>query len=283
MVTQVSLFCDKEAAAPIVVSYGGGVDSTAMLIEMQRRGLRPSLILFADVGSEKQATYDYLPVMNSWLAKVGFPQITVVKNPRPKSGDVSLGAALLRTACLPALAFNQHQCSLVWKVDPQERHLRRHFGWSNRTGSWAAVPHVIKAIGYDNGPRDRCRAGKSHGKDSPGCVNWYPLVEWEIDREQCIEIIRSAGLPVPVKSSCFFCPAMKKCEIDDLARHEPALLETALKIEAGAIRRGLTKIAGLGRSWAWRDYLQSENAPADVREIAAGMISNDTEATPMAA
>lgn len=34
--------------APLVVSYGVGVDSTAMLVAMQQRGIRPDLILFAD-------------------------------------------------------------------------------------------------------------------------------------------------------------------------------------------------------------------------------------------
>lgn len=32
---------------PLVVSFGGGVDSTAMLIEMKNRSIRPDVILFA--------------------------------------------------------------------------------------------------------------------------------------------------------------------------------------------------------------------------------------------
>ena len=38
---------------PLVVAYGLGVDSTAMLIEFVRRGIRPDLILFADTGGEQ--------------------------------------------------------------------------------------------------------------------------------------------------------------------------------------------------------------------------------------
>ncbi|MBI2481070.1 MAG: hypothetical protein HYV60_21275 [Planctomycetia bacterium] len=33
---------------PIVVTYGMGVDSTAMRIGLHQRGIRPDLILFAD-------------------------------------------------------------------------------------------------------------------------------------------------------------------------------------------------------------------------------------------
>jgi hypothetical protein len=36
---------------PQVVAHGLGVDSTAMLIEFARRGIRPDLILFATVCS----------------------------------------------------------------------------------------------------------------------------------------------------------------------------------------------------------------------------------------
>jgi hypothetical protein len=37
---------------PLVVAYGLGVDSTAMLVEFARRGIRPDLILFADTGGD---------------------------------------------------------------------------------------------------------------------------------------------------------------------------------------------------------------------------------------
>lgn len=44
----------------LVASYGGGVNSTAMLIGMQERGEIPNLIMFADTGGEKPETYAYL-------------------------------------------------------------------------------------------------------------------------------------------------------------------------------------------------------------------------------
>ena len=51
---QLNLFhSSRSGEQPIVVAYGMGVDSTAMLIGMYLRGLRPDLILFADTGGEK--------------------------------------------------------------------------------------------------------------------------------------------------------------------------------------------------------------------------------------
>jgi hypothetical protein len=234
--------------APTVVAYGMGVDSTAMLVGMHARGERPDLILFADTGDEKPETYAYLPIINEWLARVGFPEVMVVKNARPISGDTSLSAACLRLKVLPALAYGAHQCSLVWKRDPQLKYLKR---WLPATQAWAAGLDVINCIGYDAGPRDSCRSYKAEGKAAPGFVNRFPLVEWNWDRERCVAEIVAAGLPVPVKSACFHCPASKKHEIRWLKVTHPELFDRAIEMEYSAMERGLVSIKGLGRNFAW--------------------------------
>lgn len=75
-----------------------------------------------------------------------------------------------------------------------------------------------------------------------------------MDRAACERSIRDAGLPVPPKSSCFFCPASKKREIVWLREHHPELLERAPAIEANA-QPSLTSVVGLGRSFAWAEFL----------------------------
>src|SRR3546814_12024942 len=44
----------------------------------------------------------------------------------------------------------------------------------------------------------------------------YPLREWGWDRAACIARIEAAQLPVPPKSSCFICGAMKRDEFRPL-------------------------------------------------------------------
>ena len=55
----------------VVLAYGIGVDSTAMLIELVARGETPDLVLTADTGSEKPATYDYLDIIRRWMEAHG--------------------------------------------------------------------------------------------------------------------------------------------------------------------------------------------------------------------
>ena len=86
-------------------------------------------------------------------------------------------------------------------------------------------------------------------------------MEWGYDRQRCKQIITAAGLPIPIKSACFYCPASKKAEIAWLREHHPDLLERALQIEDNAQAK-LMSVKGLGRSFAWASYLSRlDNLP----------------------
>ena len=61
-----------------MVSYGGGVNSTALLIGLHQHRIPVDLILFADTGAEHPHTYAYLDIMDRWLKGHGMPPITRV-------------------------------------------------------------------------------------------------------------------------------------------------------------------------------------------------------------
>jgi hypothetical protein len=125
--------------------------------------------------------------------------------------------------------------------------------------------HLVKAIGLDAGeqhrltwvqqqPADRAGLSREQRLDQNYFVYWYPLLEWDYDRERCKEIISQASLPVPMKSACFFCPASKKHEIAWLQEHHPDLLRRALAIERNAQAK-LKSVKGLGRSYSWDAFV----------------------------
>jgi hypothetical protein len=99
----------------------------------------------------------------------------------------------------------------------------------------------LRAIGFDNSPGDRRRANHAGRIDDRFYDFWYPLQEWGWDRERCREEIRQAGLPVPPKSSCFFCSAMMPAEVRELPRDK---LRRIVLLEARAEPR-LRSIQGL--------------------------------------
>ena len=59
-----------------MVSYGGGANSTALLIGLHQHRIPVDLILFADTGAEHPHTYAYLDIMDRWLKDHGMPPIT---------------------------------------------------------------------------------------------------------------------------------------------------------------------------------------------------------------
>jgi len=247
---------------PVVVAYGAGVDSTALLVGLYKSGRKVDLILFADTGSEKPETYRYLDIMDAWLATHGMPPITRVKNRSPIAGDTSLHGECIRKSVLPSLAYGRHSCSLKWKVEPQWAFCRRHFGWQARQQRWAHGATICKMIGYNAGPKNAKRIRNATGKWPPGHRYEYPLVDWGWDRQRCETEIRAAGLPVPVKSACFMCPASQEAEVAWLQDHHPDLAAVAVTMEERAHARGLRTVQGLGRRWAWTKFLQERAARA---------------------
>lgn len=218
--------------SPLMLAYGLGVDSTAVLVGWHARGIRPDAILFADTKSEKQETYAYLPIIQEWLERVGFPPVTVVENVvkdyrhwPPYSG---LLQNCLTNATLPSLAFGFKSCSLKHKVAPQNKWTEL---WQPAIDCWAAGGKVRKAIGYDASPKDKKRFAHAVGMEDPSYDYSYPLMDWGWDREECKRQIRAAGLPVPPKSACFFCPATQK---EELHEHRKSYLRTIVIMEARA-------------------------------------------------
>ena len=59
----------------IAVAYGGGSNSTALLLRFHELGIVPNLILFADTGGERPDVYKGIEQLNAWLPTVGMPEI----------------------------------------------------------------------------------------------------------------------------------------------------------------------------------------------------------------
>ena len=285
----------------LIVSYGLGLDSTAMLVEMHNRGMRPDLILFSDTGGEKPETYAYLDVINAWLRSVGFPEVTVVRYAPARAEYDTLEGKCLANATLPSLAFGGHSCALVFKRDVMVQHLK---GWAPGLAAIGRGEKIQKCIGYDASTADTRRRTKAdkvtlriltqntlnadgslkkfcveeraaQGKapladqwEAAHCDFRYLLQDWGLERAQLADIIRAAGLPVPGKSACFFCPATRPSEVVELRLQHPSLYRRAVEMEqlARTGKHGLTTKAGLGMGgWAW-EWLADCERPEDAAE-----------------
>ena len=249
-----------------IVGYGAGTDSTAMLVGLYQHQIPVDLILFADPGGEQPHTYAYLDLMDRWLQTHGMPAITRVWYTDRDGKRLTLEQECLRSGTLPSIAYGRKSCSLRHKVFPQERFCN-HF--PPCLDVWGSGGRVIQLVGYDAGEAQRREKAERLNLTDKKYRKEFPLMDWGWDRAECMRAIQREGLPLPGKSSCFFCPSMKRREIRALYHRYPDLLERALAIEDAA-RPNLRTVKGLGRDFAWRDFIDADMAQLALPQVFRG-------------
>lgn len=202
-----------------VVSYGGGLHSTAMLVKMVQDGQRPDIVLFADTGDELPETYATVEFYKRWCENQGIEFQTVTNN-----YGKTLGQYLSDKNILPSR--RRRDCTTKFKISPMNRYLRQRYGKK-------AI--FLKHIGYDATEKKRAEKA-TYGKDgklkSPKYERLtYPLIGWNMDRVACAEVLQKASLPVPQKSGCSFCIFTKKNGWIWLYFKHPAKYQQAMKLE----------------------------------------------------
>lgn len=268
-----------------VLNYGGGTNSTALAVEAYKRGLPIDEIVFADTGSERPSTYEYLRIFDRWLVDHGMPRITIVRWMRvrgTRAGQfVTLHDWCESEKSVPSRAFGFSGCTSKWKQQPADKHIRE-LALVRR--EHAAGRRVERWIGFDADEPER--AERMLNKNPEGNL-WHwraPLVEWDMGRDECVQSIRSAGLPLPGKSACWMCPSSTKADIDMLAKNHPDLLERSLDMEREAIAAGNLGVGkdggagrkGLGGRLNWNEYVASKRA-GDKRKLAVLPNAEETE------
>jgi 3'-phosphoadenosine 5'-phosphosulfate sulfotransferase (PAPS reductase)/FAD synthetase len=251
---------EPDYQAPLTVACGVGVDSVAMLVGLVERGMRPALITFADTGAEKPETYAYIEILNNYLRQNNFPEVTVVQYQPVTATYDNLYDNCIQNKTVPSLAFGLKGCSVKFKIEVQNKYFKT---WQPALDCWARGQKVLKAIGYDAGPKDSRRYVDKSSDDHNRYEFWYPLRDWGWTRVECRAAILRAGLPLPLKSACFFCPATQPVELVWLAYKHPDLFRRAIELEDNA-RPGFTAIQGLWRNGtkekpgSWRVFAERE-------------------------
>ena len=189
-----------------VLSYGGGVNSVALMILLIREKMPLDEVVFADTGGEVPETYSYINITREFLQPHGVP-FTVVR----KNGS-NLYETAWRRRVVPSAIWRWS--TRDYKVNPILRHYRAFGGHVNQ----------YLAIAWDEVERM---------KDSrvDYVTNLYPLIDRRITRAGCVTIIQEAGLPIPPKSACFFCPFGSLDRWRWLYENHPDLYEKAMALE----------------------------------------------------
>lgn len=169
-----------------VVSFGGGTNSTAMIIGMYLHKIPIDLILFADTGGEQPHTYEFIETFNGWLEKHGLPQITSVQYHDKDGNRLTLEQECINSGTLPSIAYGFKRCSLKHKIGTQEKFCNNYQPCKE---VWASGQRVQKYIGYDAGETRRIQHAAPIDEADKKYEKHYPLYEWGWTREECVRAI----------------------------------------------------------------------------------------------
>jgi hypothetical protein len=270
------------AKPDVVLSYGMGVDSTAVLLRwLNEPETRPCpldrlLVITAMTGDEwpitgRLVTEHILPLLREHkiryvqVARAGPRQadgVTVLDDSREPTrlyleGDYALSAEMTAAGTVPQVG-GIRKCSLKAKGWPLDQVIGRIVGGGP----------FVHVIGFESGEAKRAKADRKYG--APGRTPSYPLIEWQWDRGRCERyIFEMLGVPWP-KSACTYCP-FALCSSEgperalDAYERDPAAGVNALVMEYVAValnpRQGLTPKARLA------DILAATGRHAAVLEL----------------
>lgn len=190
-----------------VLSFGGGVNTIALLLMLVEQGAPLDEVVFADTGVEVPETYEYLPRVRGFLQEKGIP-FTILAKPKGRN----LYETSWKRQVFPSALWRWS--TRDFKVTPIQGHYRK------------LGTHIQQYVGiaYDEVHRM---------KDSlvPYVTNLYPLIDSKMTREDCIAVIAAAGWPIPVKSGCYFCPFNSIGRWTWLLNIHPELFDKAIALE----------------------------------------------------
>lgn len=212
------------------ISYGGGVQSTAMvLMALDGKIKRPDLVVFADTGSEMPQTYETVKRIAEMCEENNLPFYIVKANTKKIQG-MSLHEWYYNRGTIPMIGIRW--CTSKFKVDPVRKFVKTKCDTSK------PKPWMKAWLGITSDEKRRA-TGKSHVKYQ---VVTYPLLH--ISRTKCTEYIKKNYPELNVaKSGCFCCPYAHKTHWINLKKQHKDLFNTALKLEKkardGGVKRGL--------------------------------------------
>ena len=219
-----------------VLSYGGGVQSTAIcLLIFENRLPKPDWIVFSDTGSERPETYETVKQI-SLLAGLNDVPFAIV------SAKDKLHEGYQARESLPMVGISI--CTHKYKIRPIRRFIRAELKTNgiHNNGVLGKKPWANVWLGISTDERKRVRES-----DRKYISNKFPLIEMNWSRNDCISYLKNFPELKVEKSGCFMCMYQTAAGWNDLKRKHPDLFDIALELEKVGME-GKNKLKGLFRS-----------------------------------
>jgi hypothetical protein len=182
-----------------ILSFGGGVQSTALAILAAEKKIDVDAIVFCDTGFEQTIVFDF-------LNRFTIPMLHVAKIPFFIAKAEDYAGKYFANLELPPFFNNdggevgrsQAFCSSKWKRDVFTRFVNEHY----KEKSYDVL------MGFSTDEKHRAARMKSIKK-------WqykFPLLDLQMNRGDCIALVERKFNAPPPRSSCFYCPNHTRSE-----------------------------------------------------------------------
>ena len=241
-----------------VVSLGAGVQSMALILLAEKGEVeRPDCAIFADTGWEPDAVYDQL----NWLKEETTIPIHVVTAGNLKEDVLKVlgpeGQKISRIGQPPFFVRNDEgdgtdlggmlwrKCTTDYKINPIQKKIRTLLGYKPRQ---RVKKKARQGFGISVDEAHRMRDSRVSWID-----NYYPLVDLEMRRADCLSWMKEQGYPEPRKSACVGCPYHSNSTWAKMRRDYPDEFDDAVAFDA-ELRKG--KLPGVkGNAYLHRSML----------------------------
>jgi len=212
-------------------SFGGGVQSMAVMVLSAQGKLDYTDFIFSNVGddSENPDSIRYIAEIATPYAEMHDLKIHHVKRTKKDGTSITLYEDCIgdnKNIPIPVYLSGggpaMRNCTSDWKVTVIEKWMRAHAG---------ATKSDRKSLGVGISVDESHRMRTDDPEREPYLFKEYPLIDLRLTRNDCQRIIIDAGIPLAPKSSCWFCPFKKMSEWSQMRSDHPELYEKALHLE----------------------------------------------------
>jgi hypothetical protein len=216
------------------LSYGGGVNSTALYLYMVEKGIEFEAV-FSNHEADHPDTYKYVQYFNNELIKRGLRPVTIIEG-KVQEGDMEKPLGLYEYCLSKQVVPNKllRWCTEKFKILPTNLYI-------NSQLEGGADEKCYYHLGIAADEEKRAHPPKNPPVYLRNKVYQYLFVEDGIDRQGNIDIIKKHGLEVPKKSGCYFCPFAPIREFRQLYLNDPCLYEKLKYLEHKTNERRLSQ------------------------------------------
>lgn len=235
-----------------VLSLGAGVQSSTVLFKILDGVIsKPDVAIFADTGNEPKEVYNYLNYLRQYLdnqiplhivSKSNIVDDALAKSEKgTNKGFITMPVYGIDEAGKKSLG--RRQCTNDYKIQPIHKEIRKILGVKSLRGK-----SVEMIMGISTDEIQRAKKPQQQWQ-----INYYPLLELDMNRHDCKHYIKEKQLKQPPRSACIVCPFRNNETWLHLKNNYPDEFNEAVKFD-NAIRN---------KKEGYKIYIHSSFTPLD--------------------